>query len=688
MTSARFRFAADILRRLGEELNPSPDQGIIELVKNAYDADALTCVVELAAVDRPGGTVRVSDDGDGMSADDIANGWLVLGRSTKTSSGITRRGRRPAGSKGLGRLAALRLGTKAALTTRPRAERGREYSLTIDWHDYDSVGLVDDVPLTIHRTTIERTNAPGTVIELSRLRSRVSRADVKKLARGLILLADPFGEDPSGFKPTLRAPEFTDLERLVSQRYFQDADYHLTAALNEDGLGHATVRDFKGDLLFEAQHEDIAKDRKEAKYGAPHLTLDLWVFILNQTAFQLRTTTLAEVREWLGVFGGVHIYQNDIRVSPYGNPGNDWLDMNLRRVRSPEERPGTNTSIGRVAIRGDDDLLPQKTDRSGFIETEAFAEVRSFAHDAMEWMARRRMDVAVQRRARDRAAATKSVGRAREQVANAISRAPAAARAAIETALSAYDKTRDREATQLRKDVQLYRTLSTAGITAATFAHESSGSPIKVISHSIKIIERRGKRELGNGYADLLAQPVDSIVGAVDSLSVLGTATLSLINHQKRRLGRVELHRTITNVVEVFRPFLEGREVQVQLDFDAGTPFLRGSEAAVESIVTNFLNNSLTAFEDAGSSERSILIQTRIEGESLKMHVLDSGPGIDGIPLKDIWLPGETTRPNGTGLGLAIVRDTVLDLGGAVEAEARSALGGARLTVELPLLGR
>jgi hypothetical protein len=42
-TVANFRFATDILRRLGEELNPNIDQGILELVKNAYDADARTC---------------------------------------------------------------------------------------------------------------------------------------------------------------------------------------------------------------------------------------------------------------------------------------------------------------------------------------------------------------------------------------------------------------------------------------------------------------------------------------------------------------------------------------------------------------------------------------------------------------------------------------------------------------------
>src|SRR5215213_9939389 len=100
--SERLRFAPDILRRLGEELNPNPEQGIIELVRNAYDADALTCIVELIGTTTVGGTARVCDDGDGMGSDAIANGWLVLGRSGKGGRELTRLGRLQVGDKGLG----------------------------------------------------------------------------------------------------------------------------------------------------------------------------------------------------------------------------------------------------------------------------------------------------------------------------------------------------------------------------------------------------------------------------------------------------------------------------------------------------------------------------------------------------------------------------------------------------------
>ena len=40
MSTEHLRFSTEMLRRLGEELNPHPDQGILELVRNAYDAEA------------------------------------------------------------------------------------------------------------------------------------------------------------------------------------------------------------------------------------------------------------------------------------------------------------------------------------------------------------------------------------------------------------------------------------------------------------------------------------------------------------------------------------------------------------------------------------------------------------------------------------------------------------------------
>ena len=122
MKTAHLRFSPDILKRLGEELNPFLDKGILELAKNAYDADAIHCTITLEHIEHPGGQVTVTDDGKGMSVDNVLSGWLVLGHSGKSTKKQTKLGRVPSGSKGLGRLAALRLGKQAQMTTQPKGE--------------------------------------------------------------------------------------------------------------------------------------------------------------------------------------------------------------------------------------------------------------------------------------------------------------------------------------------------------------------------------------------------------------------------------------------------------------------------------------------------------------------------------------------------------------------------------------
>ena len=457
--------------------------------------------------------------------------------------------------------------------------------------------------------------------------------------------------------------------------------------MDNKGRVHAVVTDWKGQSLFSAKLQDLSVGKGNPIYQCPMAHFDLWVFILNTETFLARTSTIKDVREWLKSFGGVHVYQNGLRVSSYGDPDNDWLEMNLSRVRSPEERPSTNTSIGRVSISDTANQLKQKTDRSGFIENDAFRELKRFATDALEWMARQRMQQAQKKRAKDRTESATYSDKAKVQILEAIERIPATARPALQQAFHKYDTSREKEVKTLRREVQLYRTLSTAGITAATFAHESAGNPIKAIDQAAKSVERRAKKELGSRYQDSLAEPVGLILRSTDALKVLGNVTLSLLDHEKRRSSRVDIHEVIKSVIQTYRPFLEEQAVDLEPKFAMGNPYLRGSQAAVESIITNFLNNSLAWLHEIHNHKGRILIVTEISNGSLTIQFQDNGPGIEGIQVADVWVAGETTRPNGTGLGLTIVHDTVKDLGGEVSAVAHGELGGATFRVELPILG-
>lgn len=147
-----FRFAPSILVRLGEELVPNLDQAIIELIRNSYDADAKECTVEIKLDKANGGTIVISDNGSGMTSQQILNNWLVLGGSSKESTKLTPKGRRTVGDKGLGRLAALRAGSSVEMVTRHEDSPTDEaYSITIEWSKYDNAKVVEEVGLPLEK---------------------------------------------------------------------------------------------------------------------------------------------------------------------------------------------------------------------------------------------------------------------------------------------------------------------------------------------------------------------------------------------------------------------------------------------------------------------------------------------------------------------------------------------------------
>ncbi|MEG5001289.1 ATP-binding protein [Microcoleus sp. B4-D4] len=678
-----FKFSPNILNRLGEELIPNPDQGIIELVKNAYDADATKCTVELINTSNIGGSIIISDNGTGMDTDAISEGWLVLGRSKKAARQPTLLGRLPVGDKGLGRLAALRQGSQVYLKTRPKNEPGFEYSLIINWDVFEGADVVEDVSFDAQKNSTEKSQ--GTDITIHNLKVKLGRLEIKRLARELLLLADPF-DNSVAFRPRLIAPGFSDIEKKVNEAYFEAAQYHLKASLNAEGTVEARLLDWKGDELFSAKHENISK----AVYKSVPAEFEMWVFLLNPQNFSAKKVSSAEVRSWLTEVGGVHLYHRGLRVKPYGDRTDDWLNINLARARNPEVRPSTSTVIGRVIAIDPDDFLVQKTDRLGFIENEAFLELRRFAVDVLEWMAKERLKETEKKREDIKQESSQDVEDVKIRLEQVIEEEipQEENRAKVRQVVKQYETAKEREIKALRDDLQLYRSLATAGTTAAVFAHESS-KPVTQIEKIAKRIESKGKELLQDKYPTSLQRPVEMLYQISSSWKQFSNFPLHLLKREKRRSGVVDIHSVIDANVELFQPFFDDAKIEIKKHKAEQIPHIRGSIALVEAILTNLLTNTINAFnvEGACNQGRQIIISTEILGNYVGLKVSDNGLGIKDIELHEIWLPGLTTTPGGTGFGLTIVKDSVRDMGGKVRAIGNGELGGAEFLVELPLSG-
>jgi signal transduction histidine kinase len=341
-------------------------------------------------------------------------------------------------------------------------------------------------------------------------------------------------------------------------------------------------------------------------------------------------------------------------------------------------------------VEDPEDVLIQKTDRTGFVESDTFLELRRFAIDTLEWLADKRVEERDEARQQQRTEASKQVARAKQSLSKTLESLSPKPRSTIKKAVDRLEKAVDRERKALQSEIQLYRTLSTVGTTFAVFSHEVEG-PSRRIRKLAEGIERRARENLGEEkYTNILQVPVDSILRSADELSVFPRLGLSLLERDKRRIEPMPIHSAITGLVELFKPFLERFKVEIKCEFADAEPVITGSIAAVESIVANLLTNSFNAFtsDQSGLKSREIVVRTSIsKGKTLVLSVLDNGPGIRRIGVNEIWLPGRTTLPDGTGLGLTIVRDTVADLGGLHRAIAKSELGGAEIILEIPLQG-
>lgn len=665
---SRFRFAPSILTRLGEELVPNLDQAILELVRNAYDADASVCKVILEDVAKPGGRITVSDDGSGMTVSDIINGWLVLGGSRKSNDKPTlKKGRRTVGDKGLGRIAALRAGAAVNVVTLKEGEE-QATALEIDWARYDAAAVVEDVEIELKSV---QASFCGTEIIISNLKKAITKAEVDRLGRSLVLLTSPF-ESGSEFKVELSASEFPSLEERVRNSYLDDAEFVLKSEIRADGTAYASVTDWKGQELYSAESSEwpTGKSSSGSLYSAPPSAFELYVYILDRKNFTGRSATIAEVKSWLNSVGGVHFYHRGFRVPPYGDPGHDWLDMNLSRARSPEERPSTNTSVGRVMVEDVAGRLTQKTDRVGFVEAEEFQEIRRFAKDALEWFARQRLRTAEARRENERKATKDAFSEPKKELDDAINNSvPKADQGRFKLAIEALEKRYESTLKATRDDLILYRSLATAGTTAAVFAHEI-GKPIAAIVSSQKSIRRRSSNLKPKKDVDKLKSPLDVILSSSERLVRFASMQIDFLKREKRRHGAIDLNAVITSIHEIWQPVLADAKIKLELEHHPlGGAVIYGAEALVETIITNCITNSVSAFEQEGARQngRKIVLKAIVEGSTVAVEIRDNGPGIS-MELRDIWLPGRTTRNEGTGFGLTIAKDSTLDLGGTHQA--------------------
>ncbi|MCL4829678.1 MAG: ATP-binding protein [Caldilinea sp.] len=384
-----FRPRARLVSVLGEQLIRDATVGLLELVKNGYDADADHVSVSLLNLADPDQTtIIVEDDGMGMDLETVLRRWLEPAtghkEEAKKRSERTPRGRLPLGEKGVGRFAAHKLGHELTLISRARDASGQpsdaEVVVNVAWDDFeDPEAYLNDIGVNYEeRLPLYFADGSGTRLEIRRARSLWKKKDVEKVSRALRRLMSPF-RPPGSFSIKLQCPEYPQYENLDASELLKTAHAQMLVLIDQRGIAQYEYRFNLPPYparIVESQETDLRTGIEDwipsdriSHCGSFFVTLYIWD--RSTESLNLSGTSRTDLDQ----MNGIAVFRDGIRVMPYGEPDDDWLEIDKSRYMSPKGAFSRKNVVGAVEInQAENGTLRDKSNREGFIEDEAFAD--------------------------------------------------------------------------------------------------------------------------------------------------------------------------------------------------------------------------------------------------------------------------------------------------------------------------
>ncbi len=668
MIKMSFNPRAQILLQLGEQLIKNENIAILELVKNSYDADANKVVVNMQFVDdKDKGYIEIYDDGLGMSLDIIRDIWMEPGNSHK--KGIvdqnkrSKLGRLPIGEKGIGRFGVHKLGKKIELIS--KMENRKEVVLNIDWRIFETAEYLSDVKIDIYERTPEffKEEKTGTYIKINNLSISWTRGMLRNLHRSLTALNSPF-ESNQSFSVQLRTSRQEWLDGLIG---FEDIrDYALykckiTISRSEitefeydfcpydimEGINKRKVSFGKNVTMRKQQRK---KGRNEmididiSKYRIGNIRMIIYVFDRDSSILNKYITDKAAFKRYLDENGGISVFRDGMRILDYGEPGNDWLGLDLKRVNAPTKNLSNNIILGAVYLDRDSSVdLKEKANREGFIENEAYLCFRDAVEFAIgQFTAQRNIDKEKLR--------VSMAGGAKEPVKAEITEVrKIVSKAKIEQSVKIQ---LENSLVKVEKELeflkQRYIKTANAGMSYGIVIHEIEKiiGELKIAvkekgtSRKIKVLSAHLSRVV-DSYAELLRNKSKDVNDLVDII------TQSLFSVEYR---------------------LNAHEITVIDDFSRykGHASIKCASNMVIGAIINLIDNSIYWLNYSKKPQQKIYIKITEEIDGfIGIVIADNGTGFS-ISGDDAIKPFVSTKTNGLGLGLNIVNEIMIAQGGTV----------------------
>lgn len=666
-----FQPRAKLLKLIGEQLISDEVVAISELVKNAHDADALTVTIAFRGVTGGAGEIEIRDDGCGMDRDTLLGRWMEPAASTKVGRGrqVTRLGRRVLGEKGVGRFAADKLSRNLEIVSRCPGSR-EEICATIDWDRFDTDELMlADVQNQWELRSARAISTHGTLLRMTRLRSTWTERMFRRLSLRLSRLLSPFSEHHR-FTIHIESDEFPEYSGELRADFLERAPYRVEASFD----GEQTIS-----ISLNGRRTVHQTWNGHGELTCGPVRVRLFAFDLEGEALA-RIGPRMEVRAWLREWTGVSIYRDGFRIWPYGEPHDDWLRLDQRRVNNPVERLSNNQVIGFIDIGRDrNPELMDQTNREGLIHNRALEDLRRLVYFVFQSIEATRQEIRHPPR-RD-PILSQPVQNEERSIVGELEQL--AARADGDLAREIRQVARSLEDREALEEAQRQTTNEGYSGLAAVGQMVAGLSPLLPMElERMRMELERMRLTLARRKAPEARQSLDEIASSLSSLEEYIRMMLAATGNGERRRA-IDITAEISSYREFILPLLESRGVEMEIL--CPTTGVYRTEMRPENfycLLQILTVNSLDWLR--GQVDPRIRISVTGLPDGCEIIFSDNGPGIASEISHCIFNPLFSCKEGGRGMGLTIARQVVVAHGGRIHLILDGRRRGANFRITLP----
>ena len=631
--------------------------------------------------------VEVSDDGDGMSLEELDTIFLTIGtRSRRAEKGSWDLGgaepSRPLlGDKGVGRLSVMRLGDHLSVRTTRAGER-RWNDLEIDWtrFSHDSDALLEEVAVAPQPGPRKDDAATqGTTIRVSQLKGDWSRAKFGAMLNSeFSRMVDPFDRRRGNrlFRITYNDQQVTLPQ--IPQRLFDVAHAKVNARfqrLPDRQVQLVVEMDYRLNThkkqvitLPEVKLVSITKSRSTRvlrKLG-PFTLEFLWFNRLFLTAVEglgTRSDVQGLVRQWAG---GLMVFRDGFRINPYGGADDDWLQLDKKAFGRRGYKLNRQQVVGRVNLTWRNRRLIEQTNREGLVDNEYKEALVSILQKVLEDFKTFSQNIEDELKQEDltsvdvlKARVAKSKSEVQKRIRQIAADAPEQAGPLREVErlvqqLAAQIDDVDEIIDDYKDERRKFVHLAGLGLMVELILHELGRSSSSTLSTLEGVDTSQLSGKLPAVFQTLEGQ-LRTLQKRIETLDPLSTS-------RRQTKESFAVQDLVQQVVDSRDAQVKRHKVRVSIRSTSPQPWrIKAVRGMLIQILENLLSNAFYWLKQQAVVDPELRPRILIEIDEAGgvIDVSDNGPGIERSEAEEIFKPFVTAKPpgEGNGLGLYIARE-------------------------------